>query len=60
VHESQAKILHQKLNEAKVANELKIYPTEGHGWNGPNLFDSFQRIVVFLKKHVGAGLEPVM
>ena len=50
---SQSKNLKDKLDKAGVPAELVIYPNEGHGWYGANQANSFDRIVAFLKKHVG-------
>ncbi|HZH00439.1 MAG TPA: alpha/beta hydrolase, partial [Flavisolibacter sp.] len=50
---SQSKNLKEKLDKAGVPAELVIYPNEGHGWYGANQANSFDRIVAFLKKHVG-------
>jgi dipeptidyl aminopeptidase/acylaminoacyl peptidase len=49
---SQSKILKQKLEEHGVANELIIFPNEGHGWYGTTLNKSFEKIESFLNDHV--------
>lgn len=50
---SQSQMLKTKLQSAGVATELVVYPNEGHGWFGANLTDSFEKIILFLNKHVG-------
>jgi acetyl esterase/lipase len=52
VNISQSKALKKKLDEAVVKNDLIIYPGNAHGWYGPTLSDSFDRIVAFLKLNV--------
>ena len=49
---SQATLLKAKLDAAGVINQFVFYPTEGHGWFGANLYDSFNKIEVFLKANV--------
>lgn len=49
---SQSILLRDKLIANAVANEYVFYPSESHGWAGPNLFDSFNKIVTFLNLHV--------
>lgn len=48
----QAYMLRNKLDEAGVMNNLVVYPGQGHGWIGPDLIDSFNKVEAFLK-----GLE---
>ena len=52
VASSQSTMLQKKLEQTGIVNQLVIYPTEGHGWFGPNLNDSFNRIETFLKQNV--------
>ena len=52
---SQSKALKEKLDAAGVPAELIIYPTEGHGWHGASLTDSYKHIVQFLNKYVGGS-----
>jgi len=40
-----------KLTEMNVAHEFTLYPNEGHGWIGPNLFDTWQKIKSFIITH---------
>ena len=49
---SQATSLKTKLQSAGVVNQYVFYPNEGHGWLGPNLFDSFNKIQAFLEVNV--------
>jgi acetyl esterase/lipase len=52
VHPSQSYYLQKKLEKAGVPHELVLYPGERHGWYGPNLSNSFDRIEAFLETHV--------
>lgn len=52
VDASQSQLLVDKLRAAGVAHAYVFYPTEGHGWFGPNMVDSFNQIEAFLKQHV--------
>lgn len=45
----QATMLHEKLDGLGVRNNLVIYPGEGHGWEGDNLTDSFNKVELFIK-----------
>ncbi|HVZ56456.1 MAG TPA: alpha/beta hydrolase [Chitinophagaceae bacterium] len=49
---SQSESLQAKLQAAGVANQYVFYPAEGHGWTGPDLTDSFNRIDSFLTARV--------
>jgi acetyl esterase/lipase len=49
---SQSILLKNKLQSAGVANQLVVYPNEGHGWTGASLEDSYNQIVSFLHAHV--------
>lgn len=48
---SQTSQLIADLDDAGVANQLVYYPGEGHGWTGPNMVDSFRKIVTFISDH---------
>ncbi|MDQ6843590.1 MAG: alpha/beta hydrolase [Bacteroidota bacterium] len=52
VKPSQAVTLQAKLQAAGVSNEYVFYPDEGHGWFGPHLTDSFNKIQAFLAANV--------
>ncbi len=52
VRPAQAVALKNQLQTAGVVNQYVFYPTEGHGWAGANLTDSFDKIVVFLAANV--------
>ncbi|MEI9944727.1 MAG: prolyl oligopeptidase family serine peptidase [Chitinophagaceae bacterium] len=49
---AQATLLQTLLNNAGVTNQYVFYPSEGHGWTGANLDDSFVKIAAFLNAHV--------
>jgi acetyl esterase/lipase len=49
---SQAIMLKAKLEAASVVNQYVFYPSEGHGWFGNNLYDSFNKIEAFIKANV--------
>jgi len=49
---SQSNLLNTKLFIANVPHQLVFYPTEGHGWVGANLTDSFNKIQAFLAAYV--------
>jgi acetyl esterase/lipase len=49
---SQSAFLVTKLLVSGVANQYVSYPTEGHGWVGANLTDSFNKIQAFLAANV--------
>ena len=52
VNVSQSRSLKNKLDKAGVKNELVIYPGKSHGWYGPTLSNSFDRIEEFLQTNV--------
>jgi acetyl esterase/lipase len=45
---SQSTTLKAKLETFNVPVQLVVYPTEGHGWFGTNLTDSYGKIAAFL------------
>lgn len=49
---SQSVLLNNKLASVSVPHQYYFYPTEGHGWVGANLTDSFNKIQAFLAAHV--------
>jgi len=49
---NQSNLLNTKLFIANVPHQLIFYPTEGHGWVGANLSDSFTKIQAFLITYV--------
>lgn len=49
---SQSVLLDSKLQAMAVTHQYVFYPTEGHGWIGPNLVDSFNKIAAFLAANV--------
>jgi acetyl esterase/lipase len=52
VHPSQSRLLKEKLQKAGVEHELVIYASQRHGWQGPVLSNSFDRIEKFLTANV--------
>lgn len=52
VHSSQSTTLRQKCIENGVPVEYYFYPNESHGWTGPNLDDSFNKLEAFLRKYM--------
>ena len=52
VSPSQSIFLNSKLQTAGVIHQYHFYPTEGHGWVGANLSDSFNKIQAFLAANV--------
>ncbi|HWI92149.1 MAG TPA: alpha/beta hydrolase [Flavisolibacter sp.] len=52
VNVSQSQSLKNMLDKAKVKNELIVYPGKSHGWHGPTLSNSFDRIEEFLQTNV--------
>jgi len=53
---SEARKLEQLLKERGFPHEAKIYPGQGHGFNGTVLFDVRERALAFLGKYLGSGL----
>lgn len=49
---SQSVQLKNKLQTLGVINQYVFYPTEGHGWTGANLADSFDKIQAFITANV--------
>ncbi|HMK17041.1 MAG TPA: alpha/beta hydrolase [Chitinophagaceae bacterium] len=49
---SQSVLLNTRLQTAGVIHQYFFYPTEGHGWMGANLSDSFNKIQAFLAANV--------
>ncbi|MBI1343854.1 MAG: alpha/beta hydrolase fold domain-containing protein [Terrimonas sp.] len=52
VSPTQSVMLSDQLQAAAVPHEYFFYPSEGHGWEGSNLSDSFDKIAAFLSLHV--------
>jgi len=48
---SQGIDMHAKLDQLGVTNEFTLYPEEGHGWEGENLFDTITKLRVFINTH---------
>lgn len=49
---NQALALKNKLQTMGVTHQYIFYPSEGHGWSGANLTDSFNKIEAFLDANV--------
>jgi len=49
---NQASMLQAALQANGVFHEYVYYPTEGHGWTGANLADSYEKIAAFLQARV--------
>jgi acetyl esterase/lipase len=52
VSPNQSIVLRDKLQTMGVTHQYIFYPTEGHGWVGANLTDSFNKIEAFLAANV--------
>lgn len=52
VNSKQQTALHARLDVNNVENEFVFYPNEGHGWMGPQLLDSFDKMGLFINQHV--------
>ena len=42
------------LKARGVPHEVKIYPDQGHGFQGTAQIDAARRILAFLQRHLGA------
>jgi acetyl esterase/lipase len=49
---TQSTALRNKLQTAGVTHQFVFYPTEGHGWVGASLTDSFNKVQEFLQANV--------
>jgi acetyl esterase/lipase len=49
---SQSQLLNAQLQTSGVVHQYTVYPGQGHGWVGPDLSDSFDKIVAFLNANV--------
>ena len=49
---SQSTMLRDHLTANAIPVQYVFYPSEGHGWTGPRMVDSFNKIVAFLNEHV--------
>ena len=48
---SQGVNLDARLTELGVTHEFTLYPNEGHGWIGPNLFDTWTKLKGYIITH---------
>lgn len=49
---TQGTAMRDKLEELNVVNEFILYPDEGHGWVGLNLFDTSVKLKAFIEAHL--------
>ena len=49
---SQGIAMRDKLVDLGVAHQFTLYPTEGHGWVGLNLFDTTVKLHAFIETHL--------
>ncbi|MFK7811349.1 MAG: alpha/beta hydrolase, partial [Maribacter sp.] len=49
---SQGVELAARLTELNVVHEFTLYPNEGHGWVGANLFDTSTKLKAFVETHL--------
>ena len=49
---TQGTAMRDRLVELNVANEFTLYPNEGHGWIGLNLFDTSVKLKTFIELHM--------
>ncbi|HNP53663.1 MAG TPA: alpha/beta hydrolase [Ferruginibacter sp.] len=52
VNPLQSQTLYARLQLAGIPAQLAFYPSQGHGWIGPDLTDSFNQIDAFLNSYV--------
>ena len=49
---TQGTAMRDKLEELNVPHEFTLYPNEGHGWVGLNLFDTSVKLRVFIETYM--------
>lgn len=49
---TQGTAMRDKLEELNVTHEFTLYIDEGHGWDGPNLFDTSAKLKVFIETYL--------
>ena len=49
---SQSTALKTRLQAANVKVEMTTYPTEGHGWYGANILDTYAKTIAFIQQNV--------
>ena len=49
---SQSTALKTRLQAANVKVEMTSYPTEGHGWYGANILDTYAKTIAFIQQNV--------
>ena len=49
---SQGTGMRDKLQDLGVTNEFTLYPFGGHGWVGPDLFDTSVKLKAFIENHL--------
>jgi len=48
---SQGMDLSNRLTELGVTHEFTFYPQEGHGWDGENAIDTWNKFIAFVNEH---------
>lgn len=48
----QSSSVRDKLQSLGVVNQYVFYPNNGHGWEGADLTDSFEKLTAFIKQNV--------
>jgi acetyl esterase/lipase len=51
VPKAQSDSLKNRLQNVAVPHAYHVYPTEGHGWYGANLQDTYQKLIAFIQQH---------
>lgn len=49
---TQGTAMRDKLEELNITHEFTLYPNEGHGWVGLNLFDTSLKLKAFIEIHM--------
>lgn len=49
---TQGTALDAKLTELGIVHQFTLYPSEGHGWVGANLFDTWNKLKTFTQLHL--------
>ena len=49
---SQGLMMRDRLVDLGIPHQFTLYPSEGHGWNGLNLFDTTVKLHAFIETHL--------